>query len=469
MPLREQARLIAAGELSPVALVELYLDRVRRYDPSLHAFITVASESALSQAKRAEEEIAAGEYRGELHGIPVAVKDQIQIDGFRVTGGSRVAADGVGTRDATVIRRLRDAGAIVMGTLNTHEFHVGGTQVFPFGTPRNPWNLERATGGSSSGSASAIAAGLVSATIGCDSGGSNRAPAAACGVVGLKPTWSRVSRDGVFPFAWSTDCVGPLARTVEDSAVVLEAIAGRDSLDPTTSDRPVPRYAELLDDTSLEGLRVGVVEEMYNDEVARPETRAAAKEAIEFLKGQGARISQVSLKLLDEVRFVAPALAYSEAASFHRQNLLAKYEDFDRNTRINLMVGSLLPAGLALLAQRAKVLIAQELLGVFKEVDILVGAGSVGGAPPIGSRPPVTTKAEALGTKYSVDKALGRYTRVFNLAGTPAMTLPAGFDGDGMPLSFHIAGRLFDEATVLRVGHAFQLATDWHGRRPPNF
>lgn len=467
MSLTEQAAMIRARELSPVALTELYLDRIERFDHRINAFITVAAESALARARRAEQEIAAGEYLGPLHGIPVGVKDQMQIAGMRVTGGSKVYADAIGTRDATVIARLKDAGAVLLGTLNTHEFHMGPTINFPYGTPRNPWNLERNPGGSSSGSATSLAAGMVSATLGGDTGGSIRGPSTACGVVGLKPTWSRVSRDGVFPLGWNLDCVGPLARTVEDVAAVLQVIAGRDPLDPTTSHEAVPDYSGALADTSLRGLRVGVVKEMYSDDITGPDALAAVKGALDFLAAKGAILSDLSLPLMRETRFISPALTKPEAAAYHRRNLLERYMDFDYNTRVSSMVGAILPAGLANLAQRARVVIGQQVLDALETVDVLVGAGSAGGAVPIVPRSPIRTKQEALEKIYGVGKAAGQYTRVFSLAGTPAMVVPAGFDHEGLPLSLHLAGRLFDEATVMRVGHAFQQETSWHGRRPP--
>lgn len=467
LSLSEQGRLFRSGELSPVALVELYLDRITRYNDKLKSYITVAAELALARAKQAEAELASGIDLGPLHGIPVAVKDQMQIEGMRVTGGSRIYADHIGTRDATVIARLRAAGAVLLGTLNTHEFHMGPTINFPYGTPRNPWNLERNPGGSSSGSATALAAGLVSASLGGDTGGSIRGPSAACGVVGLKPTWSRVSRDGVFPLAWTLDCVGPLARTVEDVAALLSVIAGRDPLDPTSSDLPVPDYSALVRNTSLSGLRVGVVKEMFSNDITSQAALDAVQAALDFLTAKGAELVEVSLPLMRETRFVSPGLTKPEAAAYHRRNLLERYLDFDYNTRVSSMVGAILPGGLANLAQRARVVIGKQVTDALKSVDVLVGAGSAGGAVPITDRPPIKTKQEALEKIYGVGKAAGQYTRVFSLAGVPAMAVPAGFTDDGLPLSLHIAGHLFDEATVMRVGHAFQLETNWHGRQPP--
>lgn len=466
IPLSEQSRLIRTGELSPVALVELYLQRIERHDDRLRSFITVAAESALARARLAEEEIGSGRWLGPLHGIPVAVKDQMQIEGMRVTGGSRIHADSVGRRDATVIARLKAAGAVLLGTLNTHEFHMGPTADFPYGTPRNPWDLARNPGGSSSGSAASLAAGLVSATLGGDTGGSIRGPAAACGVVGVKPTWSRVSRDGVFPLGWTLDCLGPLARTVEDVAAVLAVIAGRDPLDPTTSRSPVPDYLAALEDTSLRGLRVGVVKEMTSDDITGEDALAAVGWAIDSLASLGAEVSEVSLPLMRETRFLSPALTKPEAASYHRRHLLERYQDFDYNTRVGAMVGAILPAGLASLAQRARVVVSRQVTDALREVDVLIGAGSAGGAAPIVDREPIRTKQEALEKIYGVGKAAGQYTRVFSLAGVPAMAVPCGFDRDGLPLSLHIAGRYFDEATVLRVGHAFEAVRGGDGRRP---
>lgn len=467
LSLTQQAVLIRSAEITPSELVELCLSRIERYDGRLRAFITVTADAARAAARRAGDEIAAGGYRGPLHGIPVAIKDQMQVRGVRVTGGSRVYEDHVGSYDATVVQRLRAAGAVLVGTLNSHEFQIGPTMDFPYGTPRNPWNLGRSPGGSSSGSASATAAGFVSATLGGDTGGSNRGPAAACGVVGLKPTWSRVSRHGVFPFSWTHDCVGPLARTVADVAHVLRAIAGRDDRDPTSSHEPVPDFASLIEEPSLAGLRVGVVEETVRDDITGPEAIAAVRRASEVLRARGAELLDVSLPLMRETRFVSQALTKPEAVSYHRRNLLEHYERFDFNTRTGFMVGAILPAGLASLAQRARVVIAKQVTDALKNVDVLIGAASAGGAPPLTVRDPVTMKADARDKIYGVRTAQGQYTRIFSMAGVPAMAVPAGFDADGMPLSLHIAGRFFDEATVLRVGHAFQLDTDWHGRVPP--
>ncbi len=466
LPLEEQAQLIRSRELSPVDLCELYLRRIDRFNRKLNAYITVCAEQALAAARRAEEEIGSGRYLGPLHGIPVAVKDQMLIEGVRVTGASKVHAEHIADRDATVIARLKRAGAVLLGTLNSHEFHLGPTIDFPYGTPRNPWNLERNPGGSSSGSAAAVAAGLCSASLGGDTGGSIRAPAAFCGVVGLKPTWSRVSRDGVFPLAWSLDCVGPLTRSAEGAALTLQALAGRDARDPTSSRAPVPDYRERLAG-DLAGVRIGVVEEMIDSSFTGEEAGKAVVAALEILRQRGATVTEASLPLMSETRFLSPALTKPEAASYHRQQLLRRYLDYDYNTRVGLMVGAILPAGVVSLAQRARVVVATQVLDALRHVDVLVGASTSGGAAPIGERLPIRSKAEALERLYGLGAAPGQHTRVFSLAGVPALSVPCGFDADGLPLGLHVAGRPFDETSVLRVGDAFQRDTDWHRQRPP--
>lgn len=461
----EQAAAMQRGELSALDLTKLYLERIDRLNDRLCAYITVDADGARQAAAKADEERAAGHVRSKLHGIPVAVKDQMLIDGVRVTGGSRLLEHHVPTRDATVIRRLKEAGAVLLGTLNTHEFHSGPTSVFPYGTPRNPWNTERITGGSSSGSASAVAAGLCSGSLGGDTGGSIRAPAGYCGVVGVKPTWSRVSRDGVYPLAWSLDCVGPLARTVEDAAAILEVVAGADAADPTASSLPVPAFSDELEG-GLQGLRIGVVKEMMDAPLTGPEARAAVTDAIELLRAQGAAIEEVSLPLMAETRFLTPALIMPEAASYHRKTLLHDYEALDFNTRVSYLVGALLPAGLNSLAQRVRVRMAEEMLAIFERVDLLLGATTPHGAPPVTEAVPLKSKQDALERLYGVGLAAGQHTRVFSNAGVPAISVPCGFDQDGLPLGLHLAAAPFRESTMFQAAHAYQGLTDWHQRRP---
>ncbi|MCO5173411.1 MAG: amidase family protein [Trueperaceae bacterium] len=460
----EQSDGFVTGELDPVELTEAYLARIRAVDGQLRSFITVLEDEAREAAGRSAERLRAGERRSRLDGIPFAVKDQMLIEGVRVTGGSRVLADFVGSRDATVVRRLREAGAVLLGTLNTHEFHSGMTRDPLFGKVRNPWNLERSPGASSSGSAAAVAAGLCSFSLGGDTGGSIRAPASYCGVVGLKATWSRVSRDGVIPLAYSMDCVGPLARRVEDTALVLEHLAGADPADPTCSRLPVPRYSEALSG-ELSGLRVGVIAEMLDPSVVQPAAIATTEAAVAVLRELGATVTTVSVPLLHQTRFISVALVMAEAASHHRKWLLERYEDYDVNTRTNFLTGALLPAGALGQAQRMRALVARQVVSSLEEVDVLVGP-TADAAFPLRPRDPLPLREEVRASLRMPAMASGPQTRVFSLSGHPSLSVPCGFDPDGLPLGLQLATRHFDEATLLRVAHAYEARTPWHTRRP---
>ncbi len=460
----EQFQGFLTGELDPVELTEAYLARIGAVDGQLRSFITVLGDKAAEAARRSAERFQAGAPLSRLDGIPFAVKDQMLIEGVRVTGGSRVLADFVGGRDATVVGRLREAGAVLLGTLNTHEFHSGMTRDPLFGKARNPWNLERSPGASSSGSAAAVAAGLCSFSLGGDTGGSIRAPASYCGVVGVKATWSRVSRDGVIPLAYSMDCVGPLARRVEDTAMVLEHLAGADPLDPTASHLPVPDYAAGLT-CDLAGLRIGVITEMLDPAVVQPAAIAATEAAVTVLRELGASVVDVSIPLLHQTRFISVALIMAEAASHHRKWLLERYEDYDVNTRTNFLTGALLPAGALGQAQRMRSLVARQVVGCLEEVDVLVGP-TADAAFPLQPRDPLPLREEVRASLRMPAMASGPQTRVFSLSGHPSLSVPCGFDPDGLPLGLQLATRHFDEATLLRVAHAYEARTSWHTRHP---
>ncbi len=456
----EQGRSFRAGELSPVELVRIYLQRIERY-AHLNAYITVRAEQALRAAESAEQEFRAGRFRSPLHGVPVAVKDQMMVDGVRMTGGSKVLSANVADRNATVVARLEAAGAIVLGTLNTHEFHYGPTREFPYGLPRNPWDPERSPGGSSSGSAAAVAAGLCTISLGGDTGGSIRGPASFCGVVGLKPTWSRVSRDGVIPLAWSLDCVGPLARSAEDVALALEVIAGADPRDPTSSQEPVDAYGAGLD-ADLRGLRVAVVDEMVDPRTMSEEAVAATHAAAEVLRGLGASVGRVSIPLLPVTRPLTSVLVNSEAASHHRKWLRSRYLDYDGNSRIGFMVGALFPAGLYVQAERMRSMVRRQVMACFDDHDLLLGP-SADVAPLIGTMMGGTPAAPAHGSKTTMPQ-----TQVYNLVGNPAVSVLSGFDQAGLPLGVQMAARHFDEARLLRAASAFERNTPWRGMaRPP--
>jgi aspartyl-tRNA(Asn)/glutamyl-tRNA(Gln) amidotransferase subunit A len=460
----ELAQLVRTKQVSPVELVRLYLDRIARLDGRLRAYIAVSGDRALEAARRAEAAVRAGGSLGHLHGVPFAVKDQFDTRGLPTTMGSRVRRDAApAAEDATAVARLRAAGAVLLGKLNLTEFALGGTRQFPFGQPRNPWNLDHDPGGSSSGSGIATAAGLCGFALGEDTGGSVRSPAGWCGVVGVRPTWGRVSRHGVFPLAWSLDAAGPLSRSVRDSALVLSLIAGRDDRDPTTSRRPVPDYAGGLA-AGVAGLRLGVVRELTAGPETQAEVRAAVEGAAARLRGLGASVDEVSLPLLPLAGAVFMALADSEGAGLHSRWLRERPGDYDAGTRRRLAAAALLPAALYHQAQRARVLIRRQVLAALDRHDALLAPMAHTAAPPIAAgQAPITGKAD-VGPRFFTRRS---YASPASLAGTPALAVPCGFTATGLPIALQVIGRPFDEATILRLAHAYEQATDWHRRQPP--
>ncbi|MQF80325.1 amidase [SAR202 cluster bacterium AD-493-K16_JPT_193m] len=462
MTIREQARLIKAKKLSPVELTKEYLGRIGKYDPQLHAFNHLISEESIKEAETAEKEIAEGNYRGPMHGIPIGVKDQMDIKGHPNTGGCDAYHDNVPDEDCTIISRFRQAGAVIMGTLATHEFHMGGTLEFlSKESPRNPWDLTRHPAGSSSGSGSSVAAGLLSGSMGGDTGGSIRGPGSVNGIAGLRPSWSRLSRQGIFTLSWELDTAGPLARSAEDTAIMLQAIAGYDPKDPTTSRESVPNYSDSLTG-DISDLTVGIVEEMMSDDV-EPETKAIVAKAIDVLRDLGAKVESVSIPLINKMPGVHTAICDGQAASYHRGHLRNRYFDYDYNTRVRLLVGCLIPAGLQTLAPRARALMGQTMLDVFDKYDILVGSTGQGPAGPIVTESPFKGPEEA--RAFVMDRVGG--TGSFSMAGAAAISIPAGFTKEGLPVGWHLGARPMDEATLFRICHAFQQVTTHHQQHPP--
>ena len=462
----EQARWFRSGRSTPVEVVSTYLVRIERLDPTLRSLITVRAEAARAAARRATDEIRAGAARSPLHGIPFVVKDQMLVEGMRVTGGSRVLEDHVADRTATVVRRLEEAGAILLASANTHEFHAGPTRRPPYGVTRNPWNVEHSPGASSSGSAAAVAGGLCTFALGGDTGGSIRGPASFCNLVGLKPTWSRVSRDGVFPLSWQLDCVGPMTRSVEDAANVLQVIAGADPADLTASAAPVPAYAGALPDPSndapsdvLDGVRVGVVEEMMDRDGVDAETLLLVEAAVETLASLGASVQRVSVPDLRHAQRVANVLALADGASFHRPWLLRSYDAYDVNTRTGFVAGAVVPSFVVSQAARMRTRIAKQVVAALGGVDVLVGpAADVAGRIVEGARRPV---AEPVPGPYRTP-----LPQAFNLAGVPAASVPCGFGPGDLPVGMTVASRHFRESDLLRVAHAYERSTTWHDRWP---
>lgn len=458
----ELAGLIRARAVSPVEVVRAYLARIDRWDGTLRAYVTVCREQALAEARAAEQALGHGGAVGPLHGVPVAVKDQFDTAGVRTTSGSRLHAERVPAQDATVVARLRAAGAILLGKLNLTEFALGGTLTYPFGQPRNPWDGSRETGGSSSGSGIAAAAALAAATLGEDTGGSVRSPAAWCGAVGLRPTWGLVPRAGCVPVAWSMDAPGPLTRSIEDAALLLSIIAGPDGRDPWLRAAPVDPRADL--ERGADGLSVGLVTTLVDSPETDREVRAAVRRAAETLRGLGARVEDVALPLLPAAGAVFMALADGEAAAWHHAALRERGGEYDPGTRRRLLTAALLPATLAQQAARARTLIRAQVREALARHHVLLAPTAPTAAPPIASaRAPIASGGEA-GRRFFTRRS---YTTPASLAGVPALSVPCGLTEAGLPIGLQLIGRRFDEATLLRAGRAYERAGGWAGRRPP--
>ena len=462
LTIAELGRLIQSRQLSPVELTRTYLERIDRLNPTLGAYITVMSETATAEAATAEDEVGRGVYRGPLHGIPVAIKDIIYTEGVLTSAGSRVLADHVPDYDSTIVERLRASGAVLVGKLNLSEFAVGGTIDHPFGTPRNPWNLERSAGGSSSGSAVSVAGGLCAGSLGSDTGGSIRGPSAFCGIVGLRPTYGRVTRHGVVPMSWSLDTVGPMTRTVEDCAIMLQAIAGRDERDTSSSSEPVPDYVESLRGTS-DPIRIALPPESYEYEGLDDDVRTGVMSAVDSLAELGADVHEVSLPISAHSGAVFLATADVDAATFHMEWLKTRGDLYDWSTRTRLESASLTPATTYIRAQRARTLIRNELMTALEDHDVIVLPASPTLAPPIAQ------STGSPGGYYQGRLDLGRrqYTSPAALAGLPAVSVPCGFSDSGLPIGVQIIGRPFAEADVLRVAHRYEQAAGWSQRRAP--
>jgi aspartyl-tRNA(Asn)/glutamyl-tRNA(Gln) amidotransferase subunit A len=464
LPARAQAAMVRERRVSPVELVQLYLERIERLDRRLRAYITVLPEAALARARQAEAAVLRGEPLPPLHGVPYAVKDQFDTAGVRTTAGSRLLETHVPAATATTVARLDAAGGVLLGKLNLTEFALGGTQQFPFGQPRNPWNPDHDPGGSSSGSGIAVAAGLCAASLGEDTGGSVRSPASWCGVVGLRPTWSRVSRHGSFPLSWSMDTPGPLTRTVEDAAWLLQAIAGHDPNDALSSRVPVPAYTDALGDP-VRGLTIGIVRELTLGPETDDEVRAAVVAAAQTLEGLGAATEEISLPLVPFAGAIFMTLADADGAGLHQRWLRARPMDYDQGTRRRLLTASLIPATIRERAARARALLRAEMQAALARHDLLLCPTAHQAAPPIAAgRAVITTRAEVAGRFFTRRS----YVTPAALAGLPAIAVPCGFTRAGLPISLQLIGRAFDERTLLRAAHAYEQSAGWWRRRPPD-
>lgn len=453
--------LLQKREVSPAELLDSVLARVDRLEPRLNCYVTLLREEARAAARVAEEEISRGAYRGPMHGIPVALKDIFDVAGVKTTASSRILADNVAPADSTVARKLKEAGAIIVGKTNLHEFAFGVTTNNPhYGPTHNPWDTSRVPGGSSGGSGAAVAASLCTAATGTDTGGSIRIPASLCGIVGLKPTFGRVSKAGVTVLSWTLDHTGPMTKSVEDAAIFLSAIAGHDPADPTTVDLPVPDYRDGVG-RGPRGLRLGVPREFFYD-LLDEEVEAAVSAAIDHFASLGIAVREVSLPRISYTTAAFPPIIHAEAASFHETWLLSRPQDYGRDVRSRLEVGLTVLATHYVNAQRARAVMMADFEAALQEVDALVTPTMPTVAAPIGDET-VVLRGEA----RDLRPVYNRLTSPINLVGLPALSLPCGFNSQGLPIGLQLVGRAFAEATLITLGHAYEATTEWHLRQPP--
>ena len=453
--------LIQKKELSPVEIVEAHLERIDALEPTLNSFITLLPEQALATARQAEHDIQSGKYLGPLHGIPLALKDMICSKGVRNTSGFKGNDNFIPNFDATVAAKLKEAGVILMGKLNMHQLAYGITGENPdYGHMHNPWNPALITGGSSGGSASAVASGQCTLTIAGDTGGSVRIPSALCGLAGLKPTYGRVSRHGIPALSWSQDHPGPMARTVSDCALLMNTIAGYDPNDLASVHMDVPDYTQGLNG-DVRGLRIGVPKEYFEVPIDA-EVEQLTRDAIEVLGSLGATITEISWPMYHQAMAISTTIQMVEATAYHRDLVRSRGPELYPPVRLLLEAGFFISGQEFLQAQRARTRFGRETLDLFDTVDILAGPMQPITAHGIGA-----VEVQVGDTVMGSRSALTQYTRPFNLNGFPAMSIPCGLSKDGLPTGLQLAGKPFDEATVLKVAYAYEQATEWHTLRPP--
>ena len=461
LTISEAAALIETKELSPVELVAAHLERIEQTDERLNSFITLLADEATAAAKDAETEIRNGDYRGPLHGIPIGLKDLYYTKGIRTAVGSKIMRDFIPDYDAAVTERFQEAGAILMGKLQMHEFALGATSENPHDGPaRNPWDTTRITGGSSGGSGSAVAAGQCMAALGSDTGGSVRIPASACGIVGHKPTFGRVSRTGVFPLANSLDTVGPMTRSVRDAAIVMNAIAGYDERDQSSANRPDEDFTRLLGQ-DISGLRIGIPQEYFYDMID-DEVSVAVQHAARKLEELGAHVEECSIPALNDSISISGTILLTEAAEIHLNNLRERADDLGADVRGRLEEGAMTPAVTYIAAQRARTEFNRAIAESMQTYDILLAPTTALGAPKLGDR-----MVEVGGVQEAKLAIMPRLTRPHNICGIPTVSVPCGFTSEGLPIGMQLAARPFEDALALQAAYAYEQATDWHTRRPP--
>ena len=452
--IQQLSQQIRKRSISPVELTRDCLVRIEKLNPKLNAFITVLADSALADARRAEEEIQRGDYRGPLHGIPIGLKDILDTAGVRTTAASAQYKDRIPTGDAEVVRRLRSAGAIILGKQNLHEFAYGGSSMISFfGETHNPWHLLRITGGSSGGSAASVATGLGFAAVGTDTAGSVRLPAAYCGIVGLKPTYGRVSARGVIPLSWSYDHVGSLTNSVCDAALMLQVLAGHDAGDPVSVDTPVPDYATSLDRVPSK-LRIGVPRAFFFDDL-RPEIATAIENAIQVFRGMKAEIHDLKLEVSTD-----RTLASAESYAFHEPMVSNSPQLYQPATLTRIQSGDRLSTADALRARRELDEMRHAIRSVFDNVDVLLTPTAPIPPPAIAD---LQKKPENL---RPTELVMLRNTRPFNVWGIPAISVPCGFTKDGTPIGLQLAAAPWREELLLQLAYAYEQATEWQKKMP---
>jgi len=460
LSVKELGLLIEKREVSPVEVVEAHLKRIETLEPRLCSFISLVADQAMERALQCEKEIMAGQYRGPLHGIPFGLKDLYYVKGIRNTSGTRIFDQFVPDFDSTVAHRLLEAGAILMGKLNLHPLAYGPTGENPdYGDMHNPWSPDRITGGSSGGSASAVASGQCAFAMGTDTGGSVRIPSALCGLVGLKPTYGLVSRYGITVLSWSQDHAGPMTRTVEDCALVMNAIAGHDPHDPASAVTRVPDYTKALTG-EVKGARMGVVKEFFEAPLDAT-VGSLVEKAISVFEKLGAQVREISWPMFEYSAAIAGIIQMAEATAYHRDLIKKRGKELMPMVRLRLECGFFVSAVDYVQALRARTLFYQQSMRLFDGVDFLCTPSVPIPACRIG-----TTEVDIAGKRLGIIAALTQYTRPFNLNGFPAISLPCGFTHEGLPVGLQLAGKPFDEEGVLRAAYAFQQAAPWHKRRP---
>ncbi len=451
----EAAELLRDKKLSPVEYAKALIARVEQYDGKLNAFLHFTPEIALADARRAEAEIARGEWRGPLHGVPYGLKDIVDYAGLPTTAHSKILADNIAAADSVVTQKLRAAGGVFMGKLSTHEFATGGPCLdLPWPPARNPWNRDHFCGGSSSGSGVATAAGFVPAAIGSDTAGSIRNPATMCGVVGMKGTYGLVSRRGVFPLAYSLDHIGPLTRTVTDNALMLDLIAGHDALDPASADTRAGNYMAALGQ-GAKGLRIGVIRHFYTRDLeGDAEMVASIEAALKVFAGLGASVKEIETAPLGEYAACNRAILSAEAYAIHEKWLQERPEDYARLTRERILAGAFVSAADYINALRVRGKLTRAFHALFSDIDIVITASALDPACRIDD-------------PAEIDRTYARQARSpFNVTGSPALSIPTGFSKAGLPLGMQLVGKPFSEALLYRAGHAYERETKWVERHP---